>query len=94
MKPETCEHFNFRANVAVNRVLKNEGDLKPSAFSADITIQCIDCGTPFEFVGDYPCGLLWDQACVNPSKQELRIPIQPKGLALLPGLPGFTVRAN
>lgn len=89
-----CLHNNFAANVAVNRILKNEGDLVFAAYHADIKVKCAECDMPFEFVGDYPCGLLWDQACVDVSKQELRIPIQPKGLALLPGLPGFTVRAN
>jgi hypothetical protein len=82
------------ANVVVDRVLKNEGDAEPAGFMADITIKCADCEKPFEFVGDFPCGMLWDRACVDPSKQELRAPIQPKGLALLPGLAGFTVRAN
>ena len=83
------------ANVRVDRILANEGDTKPAAFDASVTVKCADCGLPFEFLGDYPCGLLRDRACVDPSKQELRVPIQPKGLALLPGLfPGFTVRAN
>ncbi len=89
-----CLHENFEAQVNVGRILANEGDITPAAYSADITVKCRDCGLPFEFVGDYPCGLLWDRACVDPSKQELRIPLQPKGLALLPGLLGYTVRAN
>jgi hypothetical protein len=89
-----CLHENFAANVRVDRILKNEDDLVPAAFHADITVKCADCGIPFEFVGDYPCGLLWDRACVDPSKQELRAPIQPKGITLLPGIPGFTVRMN
>lgn len=90
----TCLHENFVANVAVSRVLKNEGDTVPAGYHADITVKCAECGLPFEFVGEYPCGLLWDRATVNPNKQELRVPLQPKGLALLPGLPGFTARAN
>lgn len=87
-----CLHENFAANVQVNRVLKEEGDTVPSAFLAEITVKCADCGSPFEFVGDYPCGLLYGRACVDASAQELRAPIRPKGLALLPGLPGFTMR--
>jgi hypothetical protein len=93
---KSCVHDNFRATVAVNRVFKDgvETDKMPHAFHADVSVVCVDCGVPFEFVGEYACGLLWDRACVSPSKQELRVPIQPKGLALLPGIHGFTVRAN
>lgn len=93
-KPNQCMHLNFRANVEVNRVLKNEDDTMPWYYTADIRVNCADCGLPFEFVGDFDCGLMPDRATVDPSAQELRVPLRPKGLALLPGIPGFTVRVN
>jgi hypothetical protein len=79
-----CEHENFAANVQVNRIT----DIK--RFTADITVKCVDCGIPFEFVGVEECGLSYNHPTVNPSAQELRIPIKPKGLEILPGIKGPT----
>ena len=80
--------------VVVARVLGDDGQEPPKGYHATVSIVCITCSTPFEFVGVEECGLLWSRPTVNPSAQELRIPIRPKGCALLPGLPGFTARAN
>lgn len=88
-----CEHKEFRAEVRVDRILGNDGQEPPKAYTCEVHIFCVTCNLPFEFVG-LPCGLLFDKPTVDPSAQELRCPIRPKGLALLPGLPGFTVRAN
>lgn len=93
-KPKKCAHEHFIARVEVNRVLKNEEDAVPWYYTADIRVTCADCSLPFEFIGDYDCGMMPDRATVDPSAQELRVPLRPKGLALLPGIPGFTVRAN
>ena len=84
---DRCKHENFHAVVAVNRMMKNEGDSEPAGYLCEITVRCVTCDTPFEFIG-LPCGAMFDQPCVDPSAQELRAPIRPKGLALLPGLPG------
>jgi hypothetical protein len=79
-----CEHKNFHANVMVNRI----EDI--GRFTADITIRCIDCNLPFEFVGVDECGLSYEHPTVNPSAQELRVPIKPKGCEILPGIKGPT----
>jgi hypothetical protein len=76
-----CEHENFIANVTVNRIL----DIK--RFTADVTVKCADCGLPFEFIGP-ECGFSYEGPTVNPSAQELRIPIRPKGCEILPGIKG------
>lgn len=90
---EKCEHLDFRSDVRVNRILKEEGDDIPAGYMCEVHIHCSTCGLPFEFIG-LPCGLLFDRPTVDPSAQELRSPIKPKGLALMPGLPGFTLRVN
>lgn len=87
-----CAHLNFRVDADINRITKGEGG-PVEGYMADIRIKCTDCDLPFEFIG-LDCGMLWDRPMVNPSAQVLRAPIKPKGLNLLPGLPGFTVRAQ
>jgi hypothetical protein len=79
-----CEHENFECHVDVNRIL----DIK--RFTADIRIQCADCKLPFEFIGVNDCGLSYEGPTVNPSAQELRVPIKPKGCEILPGIKGPT----
>lgn len=83
-----CAHENFRCDVVVNRVL----DVK--RFTADVRVRCADGDLPFEFIG-LECGLSYEHPTCDPSAQELRCPIKPKGLEILPGIKGpagFTVR--
>lgn len=86
-----CEHENFRVDAIVNRLTDTK------RFTLDVKVRCVDCSLPFEFIG-LQCGLLFDQPTCDPSAQELRVPIKPKGSEILPGLGrglrGFTVRAN
>lgn len=63
-----CKHLDFSANVKVNR-LKDSG-----RFSADITIMCVDCKTPFRFLG-LPAGLDLDGAAVSVDGTEARLAI-------------------
>jgi hypothetical protein len=79
-----CKHENFEARVEVNRI----EDI--GRFTADITIHCAECKLPFEFVGVDECGLSYNHPTVNPSAQELRVPIKPKGCEILPGIKGPT----
>jgi hypothetical protein len=67
-----CEHKDFKANVAVNR-LEDSG-----RFMADVTIWCTECETPFEFLGLEP-GLNLNGAAVSVDGLELRIAISPRG---------------
>lgn len=66
----TCEHENFDAHVAVNRL----EDVHK--FAADITIKCLDCGLSFRFLG-LPVGLNLDGATISVDGTELRIAIEP-----------------
>lgn len=87
--PSRCKHENFHAHVEVNRI----EDI--GRFTADIRIRCRECDLPFEFVGVGECGSSYEFPTVDPSAQELRVPIKPKGLEILPGIKGpagFTVK--
>lgn len=42
---EACPHLNFAANVTVNR------HTDTGSFTADVTVGCSDCDTPFTFLG-------------------------------------------
>lgn len=45
-----CEHEHFKANVNVNRLTG-----KPQmAFTAEVTIECSQCGKKFQFLGLQP----------------------------------------
>lgn len=87
-----CEHHNFRVDAKIGRITKGEGG-PVEWFCADIRIKCTDCDIPFEFVG-VKAGLSPREPLASVDAQELRAPIQPKGLKLLPAVPGYTVRAN
>lgn len=65
-----CPHMNFNARVAVNR-LEDVG-----RFTADVTIECADCGEPFHFKG-LPMGSSPDRPMVSVDGLELRAPIGP-----------------
>lgn len=74
----SCEHKNFAARVAVNR-LEDTG-----RFSADVTIHCSDCQEPFRFMG-LPAGSSWRWPTVSIDGLELRAPIEPQGAPVLQG---------
>jgi len=86
---EACQHADFIANVAVNR-LEDSG-----RFSADVRIQCKDCGIPFRFIG-LPAGLDLNGAATSADATEARLAIAPKGEvinAIEGGSPvGFSIR--
>jgi hypothetical protein len=84
-----CKHENFDCFCNVARI----EDI--GRFSVDVTVKCMDCGTPFKFLG-LPLGLDLNGACVNFDGTEARLAIAPKGEAIPPihGVEGFTVRAK
>jgi hypothetical protein len=88
---ERCPHENFAAKVDCNR-LTGEGG-KVTGYSADVRINCNDCGLPFEFVG-VSAGFSPKQPMCDVSAQELRAPIRPKGCNIMPGIFGYEVKAQ
>lgn len=71
-----CEHRNFRTVVTVNRLVNPQQIIQ--GFVVDLRVQCMECELPFEFIG-FPCGASLSHATVNPTNEELRVPIKPKG---------------
>lgn len=90
-----CDHKNFEADVAVNRV--TEGDAGPVIrFMADVRVKCAECGTPSRFIG-LPAGMDYNSPCVSVDACEARMPIAPKGEILSElegGVHGFSVRRD
>ena len=89
-----CPHEDFNAFVAVNRLTATD-DGPVEGYSADIKVECRDCGEPFRWIG-VPAGLDPRQPAVSIDETELRAPLRPAssdpdfGL----GLPGFAVRMH
>lgn len=77
-----CEHKDFEAHVAVNRI-EDTGQ-----FAADVHIRCKDCQMPFQFIG-LPTGLNSEGAACSVDATEARLAIVPYGQAktVLDGLP-------
>jgi hypothetical protein len=84
-----CKHDQFDCEVTVNR-LEDTG-----RFNADVRIKCLQCGTPFRFIG-LPCGLDLNGAAVSIDGCEARLAVAPKGEVLTPldgsRVGGFTIR--
>jgi hypothetical protein len=72
---DTCEHKNFKANVAVGRLTAVEGG-PVTGYSADVTVACADCGLPFRFIG-LAAGNHYAEPRVSVDGTELRAPIEP-----------------
>ena len=87
-----CEHESFDADVQVARMPSVEGG-PINRYSASIRIKCVQCGTPFRFIG-LPCGIDLNGAAVSIGGTEGRFAIAPKGEVITPleGVTGFTAR--
>ena len=72
-----CEHADFRASVAVNR-LSERGGGPVRRFQADLKIECAECGEKFFFLGVF-VGRSFRSPRVSIDGTELRIPIRPQG---------------
>lgn len=88
-----CEHLDFRADVAVNRIGTEETpDGMPRAYMADVRVVCADCGEPFRWVG-LKAGVSFGRPTVSVDEAELHAPLRPAssdpdfGL----GIPGFAI---
>ena len=82
--PKTCEHRNFAAQVNVIRI-EDTG-----RFIADVTITCVECDLPFEFIGP-AAGIAWDRPTVSIDGQKLRVPIEPCYIVRLRNTATFAV---
>jgi hypothetical protein len=78
-----CLHKSFFAQVNIARITADGTEDGPAShFYADVTIKCVECETPFHFVG-VNGGLSPREPRCDPFAVELRAPIKP-GLLPLP----------
>ena len=70
-----CQHENFRANVKVGCLCREEG-APITGYTADVTISCAGCGLPFRFIG-VAAGNHHSEPRVSVDGTELRAPIEP-----------------
>lgn len=88
-----CPHENFDAFVDVGRITASEDNPTVIGYSAEIRVNCRDCGEPFRWTG-VPAGVSPREPMCSVDETELRAPLRPAsadpdfGL----GLPGFSVR--
>ena len=89
-----CPHEDFAAFVTVNRIgASDEDPTTIVAYTAEVRIDCADCGEAFRFIG-MPAGVLPDRPACSVDEAEARLPVRPAssdpdfGL----GIPGFSVR--
>ena len=68
--PKICSHENFACRVDVSRLQDIAG------YSADIRIECAECGTPFRFIG-VEGGFSMREPRMSIFGVELRCPIEP-----------------
>lgn len=86
-----CPHENFTASVEVNRLTASDDDAV-IGYSADITVNCIDCGEPFRWTG-LQAGLSPQRPMCSIDETVMSAPLRPAsadpdfGL----GLPGYAV---
>ena len=71
----SCDHENFVADVAVNRLTTDEGG-PVTGYSADVRVRCLDCDEPFVFIG-VPVGCTPRFPAASLTGDELRAPIRP-----------------
>jgi hypothetical protein len=89
---QACEHENFNAVVAVNRITATE-EGPVTGYNADIRVRCADCDEPFRWIGA-PAGMSPAKPMVSIDETELRAPLRPAaadpdfGL----GIPGFAIQ--
>lgn len=70
-----CKHEKFMAQCNVTRLTETEGR-EVNGYTADLTIICAECKTPFEFTG-VPNGYSHSSPMASIDFKELRIPIRP-----------------
>lgn len=78
-----CEHKNFGAQVNVHRIVENESSALVIGYTADITVKCVDCDTPFHFRG-VETGVSPKVPKCSVDGLELRAPIAPGKVKLFP----------
>ncbi len=75
MTDRQCEHQAFRCAANIGRLTREEGG-PVTGFSAEIKIECAECGVAFRFIG-LQAGNSHREPRVSIDGTELRAPIKP-----------------
>lgn len=70
----TCAHENFAAEVKVARIGDGENVIRN--FVAEVTVRCVQCETPFHFIGP-EAGFSFKRPTVSVEATTLHAPIAP-----------------
>lgn len=68
--PRACEHKAFKCTCTTNRI----EDI--GAFVLDVTIECTQCGEPFQFLG-LPAGLNFNSPTISIDGLTVHLPVLP-----------------
>ena len=82
-----CEHEQFSAEVAVQRLGDGNGVIRN--FIAEIQVKCAQCGEPFHFVGA-PAGFSFKHPTSNVGATTLHAPVR-AGVGPVPERMAFEV---
>ena len=80
---DNCKHEVFQAQVNVHRLTGSNDSEEIISYMADVNVWCSVCGQAFEWIGA-PCGLSPTQPMVSADFMELRAPIRPANLEVIP----------
>jgi hypothetical protein len=91
-----CKHEEFWADVAVGRIgEEDEGSGgRPTWYSAEVQVKCVQCGTPFRAVDpEIPKGALRGRITSNIDGTLINIPMWPidEGEPPIGKLAGYTI---
>lgn len=87
----SCEHLKFQSQVRVGRLTDVENG-PVTGYTADVRIQCVDCGVQFRFMG-LPYGFHYGEPRLSADGTELRAPIEPALVVEICGQPLVSGRA-
>jgi len=88
-----CPHGDFVANVAVNRLVRSDDDPTVTGYSADITVNCGECGEPFRWTG-LRAGMNMGHPMCSVDETVLVAPLRPASADpdFGMGLPGYAIQ--
>ena len=86
-----CEHEQFKSKVVVHRLTEGEGG-PVTGYTADIHIECAQCGVAFRFRGSQ-YGSSYHEPRLSADGLELRAPIEPAHVTEILGRPLVAGRA-
>lgn len=84
---KTCPHINLSIEANVTALFQVVTSNEPDHRVLQVTVKCVECGMPFEFVGLQRVGMPDpEMAAVNPTGLVACLPIRPGFTNLFAGV--------